>query len=550
VAAVAMAAACLLAIPSLAAAEPTTKVKVGNVSRAAPSDRRANLLVAVRYPVQMIGRRVRLAVYLSPGEGGRTRVLRQSVLLSAGPPRTPDKRRFVTFVHRVELGSGLTAKVGRGWQVAAKVEAKADVNRDGRPDFGSVDATAQPLRRAHRVAHICSSVPRRQTRPGEAIAIALPVCGARVHWHLTKRHPASHGHVRIRGGRLIYSPTPGFRGTDVVRLSSSSKVAPVVVTVGTAPADVVRAIGDSVTAGFGYFDGGEPMPFEDLLECKPGETFFDDACSSNSALRTNAATKIEYAPDYGLANNVSWAAQWANEHGVTDYENLAVSGSEPSDWAPGGQLYGTTQRIESEEPDYILMTMGANPLLSDMLFGAENMGCAVESDITGGYRKCIERAFDEVKLHQNLEALYRELVAKTTATIFLMQYHLAIPSTALAYSAAQIAEMGKLLNEEIAAVALQINARRLRVVTPPHFDVGVDISPVYPSRFSCSRLGYKVDGPSVQNDATQDELLALHPLSFCEGPVHGPPWVISGDTGIHPSAAGYEQMASQVPAPR
>lgn len=27
------------------------------------------------------------------------------------------------------------------------------------------------------------------------------------------------------------------------------------------------------------------------------------------------------------------------------------------------------------------------------------------------------------------------------------------------------------------------------------------------------------------------------------------PWVISGDTGIHPSTVGYAQMASQVPAP-
>ncbi|HEU4706984.1 MAG TPA: hypothetical protein VFS64_07355 [Solirubrobacterales bacterium] len=27
------------------------------------------------------------------------------------------------------------------------------------------------------------------------------------------------------------------------------------------------------------------------------------------------------------------------------------------------------------------------------------------------------------------------------------------------------------------------------------------------------------------------------------------PWVIGGDTGIHPSAAGYTQMASQVPPP-
>ena len=44
-------------------------------------------------------------------------------------------------------------------------------------------------------------------------------------------------------------------------------------------------------------------------------------------------------------------------------------------------------------------------------------------------------------------------------------------------------------------------------------------------------------------------LLALHPLSFCGGPALGPPWVIDGDTGIHPSAAGYSQMAGQMPAP-
>jgi hypothetical protein len=131
-----------------------------------------------------------------------------------------------------------------------------------------------------------------------------------------------------------------------------------------------------------------------------------------------------------------------------------------------------------------------------------------------------------------------------------MQYHLAVPSTALAYSATQIAEMGVLLNGEIAAVAAEVNPRRLQVVAPPHFDVDIDISPVYPSSFSCSRLGYTIDGPSVQSTPTQDELEVLHPLSFCEGPEGGgPPWVISGDTGIHPSAAGYAQMAAQVPPP-
>jgi hypothetical protein len=91
-----------------------------------------------------------------------------------------------------------------------------------------------------------------------------------------------------------------------------------------------------------------------------------------------------------------------------------------------------------------------------------------------------------------------------------MQYHLSIPSTALAYTAVQIAEMAKMMNAEIAKVAGEVNPRRLQVVAPPHFNVGIDLAPVYPSKFSCSRF----------------------------------------DTGIHPSATGYTQMASQVPAPQ
>ncbi|MFL5834806.1 MAG: M1 family metallopeptidase [Solirubrobacterales bacterium] len=59
------------------------------------------------------------------------------------------------------------------------------------------------------------------------------------------------------------------------------------------------------------------------------------------------------------------------------------------------------------------------------------------------------------------------------------------------------------------------------------------------------RLVYRAD-PGFQG---QDELEG-HALSFCPGPAGGgKPWVINGDTGIHPSAAGYTQMASQVPAP-
>ncbi|HYJ21051.1 MAG TPA: hypothetical protein VEW07_03385, partial [Solirubrobacterales bacterium] len=172
-----------------------------------------------------------------------------------------------------------------------------------------------------------------------------------------------------------------------------------------------------------------------------------------------------------------------------------------------------------------------------------------EADILGGFSECIEEAFTGVGLRAHLKSLYTELVTKTSATIYLMGYPDTIPSSALTYSAAQLAMTGELLNREIASVAGEVSTTRLRPLLPPHFNVGIDISPVYPSRYSCSRFGFRVDGPSVQSEPTQDELEVDHPLSFCSGPPIGPPWVISGDTGIHPSAAGYAQMAAQVPPP-
>jgi lysophospholipase L1-like esterase len=313
---------------------------------------------------------------------------------------------------------------------------------------------------------------------------------------------------------------------------------------------VVRAMGDSVTAGFGFYGNGSAMGLLELYECKPFGEILDDACSSNSTATATGLKEVPYVSDYGLSNNVSWAAQWANEYGVTNYKNYAISGSEPINWAPGGSLYPTTQRIEAEDPDYILMTIGANPILADTLFGVGSNACALESDIFGGYSECVTEAFESVHLRAELKRLYTDLVQKTNATIYLMQYHLSIPSSALAYSVTQIAEMAKMMNETIASVASEVSPARLKVVAPPHFNVGVSLEPVYPSSHTCSYFEYGVDGPSVQATPTQDELEVSHPLSFCEGPQGGgEPWVISADTGIHPSPAGYHQMASQVPPP-
>jgi hypothetical protein len=519
----------LAAIAGLTAVAPATakppRVDVGRAALGTSADGHAVVLVPVRYSIQLAGRKVPLTIALLDRDGSRIATRKARVRLSAGKLRSPERRRHFTFVHRLDLRSQQAEILERGLRV--RVHAR----------------TRQLALGSRRT--LCSTVPTTRAQPGRRTTVRLPACTSPRRWRVVRQ--PRRGSAHIEEGSLVYRSGLGFRGDASLVLSGGHQVR---FTVGTSGGLVVRALGDSVTAGFGYFSNGEAMPFEDLLECRPGKKEFNDACSSNSLNQVSKKGKPEYASDYGLANNVSWAAQWANSHGVTNYKNFAISGSEPKDWAPEGEFHSTTEQIASEDPDYILMTMGANPLLSEMLVGVDNMGCAVYADVFGGYRECIEESFAEVKLREYLKSLYADLVEHTGATIFLMQYHLSVPSTALAYSATQIAMMGELLNREIEAVAAEVNPQRLQVVAPPHFNVGIDVSPVFPSRYSCSLLDFKVDGPSVQSTPTQDELEVLHPLSFCDGPAGGgAPWVIGGDTGIHPSAAGYAQMASQVPAP-
>jgi lysophospholipase L1-like esterase len=542
----------LLALPGAATAREPAPVEIGKVSLGRATDGRAALLVPVRYPIQLNGQRVELRVTLRGRGVSKTWAVRGRA--HGGALRTPERRRAFRFVHEARLSRKLSRRVQRGVRVEVLAHEALDVEGDRRADVTGSDRELQRLS-GGAPRRLCADLPLLRTRPGRLVRVQLPSCGSKARWRVAGGAELS-GRARIAKGSLIYVPRPSFRGTESIDLRGrvrgggrASTAAPQV-KVGFGQGVSVRAIGDSVTAGFGYYDDGSPMEFTSLLSCKPGKKTYDDACSSNSLVREDSAPAVEYAPDYGLSNNISWAAQWANEHGVRNYANFAVSGSEPSDWSPGGQFHPTTKRVIEEEPDYIVLTLGANPLLADMLFGVDEMGCAIWSDVFGKYRECVEEAFAEVELRANLARLYAELVNNTSATIFLMQYHLSVPASALAYSATQIAMMGAMLNQEIASVAAEVRADRLLPVAPPHFDVGIDISPVYPSTFTCSSLGYLVDGSSVQSDPTQDELRGTHPFSFCPGPAEGPPWVIGADTGIHPSAAGYAQMAAALPAPR
>jgi lysophospholipase L1-like esterase len=554
---------------------PPAKIRVGNVTLGRTPAGAAALLIPIHYPIEAANRVMKAVVWITlPGEGKVVAPISHRV--SSGAPRSPERRRTFTFVHQIRLGPAIERRLEDAWREGRKphvtvlASGHIDVDHDGHPELESTAASRQllpPLRSLTAAGSgggnakgprgpLCASVPVVKVAPRALATVRLPACTQKVHWSIAA--PPEAGRARVNGEQLLFT-APGQPGTETVGLSHDTVVVKVerppkiAAPLGSeAPlGPVVRAMGDSVTAGFGYYSDGSLMPFLSLYECKPVGTVLDDACSSNSTATKNGLPEVPYAADYGLANNVSWAAQWANEYGVTNYKNYAVSGSEPTNWAPGGSLYATTKKIEAENPEYILMTIGANPILANTLFGLGPARCALEADLFGGYEECVEEAFESVHLRAELKRLYTDLVAKTNATIYLMQYHLSVPSSAIAYSVTQIAEMAKMMNETIAEVAKEVSPTRLQVVTPPHFNVGVSLEPVYPASYSCSSFGFTVDGPSVQATPTQDELEAAHYLSFCEGPKPGgEPWVISGDTGIHPSAAGYAQMASQVPPPR
>jgi hypothetical protein len=542
--------ACSLLIATPAAGARTAKgglpqgVEVGHPAIGTSAKGLASILAPVEYPIQLAGRVVKTRVSLVEGRGER--VIRSWVLherVTEGEVRRPDRRSHFAFVHKVGLNKELSRRLRQGAWVQVFASGVLDVDEDGKPEVRSVDvSTARASKTPHQM--VCSSIPHLRVKRGERVSVPLPVCNKDPDWLVSLSQ--SRGSVRVREGRLIYKAPQRFRGSDQIRLLGKGIRSYARVTVGAPSGLVVRALGDSVTAGFGYYSSGRQMPFENLLDCRPAAAKFNDACSSNSLNEESKEGPVEYASDYGLSNRVSWAAQWAGEYGVTNYKNFAISGSEPKNWAPEGEFHFLTKKIESEDPDYVLLTLGANPLLSNVLFGLRNMECAVESELPE-FEACVRAEFAKVGLRQDLRAVYADLLANTRATIFVMQYHLSIPWSALAYGSTEIALMGKLLNLEIASVAAELGSNRLQVVAPPHFNVGIDVSPVYPADYTC-RL-YPVDGPSVQSTGTQDEL-EDHVLSFCSGPAGGgEPWVINGDTGIHPSAAGYLQMASQVPAP-
>jgi lysophospholipase L1-like esterase len=555
----ALAAALLvLVVPAGADAAPRfsgpPSVTIGGAA-VGTSGGQASLLVAVRYPIELADRVVKTRVALLDSSRRTVRAWTLRRRLGSGAVHLPERRRSFTFVHQIRLGPKLAAAHRGRWLVRVDARGVLDIEGGGRAelrssDHGVLTATTGPRKRL-----LCGSLPHLRVDPGKRVAVPLPACDRAIEWAV--RGSDTRGSAQIEGEQLIYRAPKHFRGSDRIQLvakqrgvgahaSGSSASASAEVTVGASNA-VVRAFGDSVTAGFGFLWSGEEMEEfpVGLYECRPEAKAFNDACSSNSYNEKSAEGPPNYTIDYGLGNKVSWAAQWARAYGVTNYKNFAISGSEPKNWAPGGEFHKYLEDLENDKPDYVLFTLGANPLLSRVLIDLDTLKCELSEET---FRQCVEREFKVVELRKYLGEIYEELVNKTTATIYVMQYHLALPWSDVAYSSVQLAEFETLMNLEIAAVASRFSPQRLQVIEPPHFRAGIDLRPVFPAPFTCQGGTLPVDGPSNQSLGTQFKYRYLDPFvkEFCPGPE----WIINRDTGIHPNTLGYARMASRVPKPK
>ena len=318
----------------------------------------------------------------------------------------------------------------------------------------------------------------------------------------------------------------------------------------------VRAFGDSITAGYGFFGDGTPWTITDLLRCRPPSGAMNDRCSSNSSLGAGApAGPPVFSADFGLSNNIAWPAQVATTLGVTDFANYAVTGSEPRQWmnlAPepdqpdNGQFHDILVRLENDDPDLVLMTLGANPLLADFLTGP-GMACALFDDQATQralFEDCIGAVVQENLVSQRLIAVYLDVLAHTAkAKILVSHYYLAIPAITL-FSEWQAQAMVDAVNGQVDTAVAAVKesgasfAERISISDPSRFDSG------WPGTGQDTSCGAKIpaDGPSHQALYAQVVLIGRAGSDgFCVG---ASPWTIDADTGIHPNRDGHLQLAT------
>jgi lysophospholipase L1-like esterase len=293
------------------------------------------------------------------------------------------------------------------------------------------------------------------------------------------------------------------------------------------PGYKVRAIGDSVTAGFGYCGTGDSVcggrqdsefgVFR-LFGCATGP--LDDRCSSN------------FGNPSGSGSDVSWTAQFAHSEGVQDFQNFAVTGSTPTDWDSGGPFTARLSQVVSDNPNLTLMTLGANPILKEFTRG-EGVPCLVFGSISQ-VSACVQHVLAQNKSQEHLENIYARLLSAPKNQVVVLLYHNPVPSLAA----------GRALRPKVAVLMQQINEMVHRAVSASQSR--------FPGRMTLLTPGSSPWGLDHQCTPVQALMVAEWFASFGRSglsPRHAStPWVLSNDVCTHPTIAGHEKFAGPLSA--
>jgi len=330
----------------------------------------------------------------------------------------------------------------------------------------------------------------------------------------------------------------------------------------------IRAIGDSWTAAFGFYGkDAKEMPLVSLLGCRPGDGALNDRCSSNGYLTGDTpSAPLQFTDDWGLANDISWAAKVAHAvppQGTWNYKNVAVSGAEPDHFLPLGSLNYLLNNLVDENPDLTLITLGGNPILGDVLFGIKE--CEWSRVTPNGLERCAGDLINNTyKVPDKLARVYQRLLDAPRNHVVISSYMTIVPYIPTnTYQPNEWAVMARLLNGAIQRAVDKAKgavgpdaAKRLFLTSPLTPIIGTAQSLGVGVHCKRGHLDFWADGSSVLTPQMQDWLNATAtPIgrACTQGAQYESSrqwrdagqevWFNPGDFGTHLSRIGNEKLA-------
>lgn len=482
--------------------------------------------------------------------------------------------------------------MGRGWRLRAALAALGIAAALGAGAGSAHGASSSPFACDQPAA--AGGVALRVAIPADAPA-SIPVprdcfpAGAAIALDAPEAGSAQTGAGGAVAGRYVaYRPAPGARGVVTLRFRAGGEERRVAVDVGGADAGrPVVAIGDSVTAAFGYCGAGDACAPRDaaikdswlsLKDCDQEAEYPrlpQNLCSNNRGdglpWERGGETGGTVAYPFQFGAWLQDATARAGLGPAPTVRNWAVSGARPAHWdpvampgdptnrdRPGGFSRQTTAIRDS----LVVMTLGANRLLADFLQFDFAYPFGWFADITGPYARCtgtrgwfgsydeadrarLRRCFEEDwaanRQTEHLVNVYRQLLAQGNR-VLVVGYHLACPSTFGTWQ--QMSFFGG-----PSATTPCPRMRGDHGLT--QWDQAAYVSSLLGDRVrdavEQARAWARATWPGTGRDRwiAYLDVAALDPWADHQAWAREP-WVFPYDTGIHPSRRGHAVMAEKV----